>query len=121
VGKRSATRESTERSGKADATVKPPLHPLWVSLIAVLLPGVGQVINNTPKRGLMFVFFMMSLGWVTLHLAPPEASFVGRYAGGFFIYAISVMDAYRWARYRWTFFRLDPGSADSAARSPSRK
>jgi hypothetical protein len=47
---------------------------------------------------------MMSLAWVTLHLAPPEASFVGRYAGGFFIYAISVMDAYRWARYRWEFF-----------------
>ena len=56
-------------------TVKPPLHPLWVLLIAVLLPGVGQVINNTPKRGLMFLFFIMSMGWVTLHLAPPEASF----------------------------------------------
>jgi hypothetical protein len=67
--------------------VKPPLHPLWVLLIAALLPGVGQVINNAPKRGVMFLFFMMSLRWVTLHLAPPEASFVGRYAGGFFIHA----------------------------------
>jgi hypothetical protein len=104
MGQRSAARELTERSGNADATVKPPWHRLRVLLIAVLLPGVGQVINNTPKRGLMFVFFMMSLAWVTLHLAPPQASFVGRYAGGFFIYAISVMDAYRWARYRWEFF-----------------
>ena len=105
MGQRSAVRELTERSENADATAKPPLHPLWVLLIAVLLPGVGQVINNSPKRGLMFLFFIMSLGWVTLHLAPPEASFVGRYAGGFFIYAISVMDAYRWARHRWGFFR----------------
>lgn len=104
MGQRSAVRELTERSGNSDVTAKPPLHPLWVLLIAVLLPGVGQVINNSPKRGLMFLFFIMSLGWVTLHLAPPEASFVGRYAGGFFIYAISVMDAYRWARYRWAFF-----------------
>jgi hypothetical protein len=105
MGRQSAPRESAGQSVKADAEAKPPLHPLWVLLIAVLLPGVGQVINNTPKRGLMFVFFIMSLGWVTLHLAPPDASFVGRYAGGFFIYAISIADAYRWARHRWEFFR----------------
>jgi hypothetical protein len=115
MGQRSATRELTERSGTADATAKPPLRPLWVLLIAVLLPGVGQVLNNTPKRGLMFLFFIMSLGWVTLHLASPEASFVGRYAGGFFIYAISIMDAYRWARYRWGFFHRDSGRTDRAA------
>jgi hypothetical protein len=52
---------------------------------------------------------------VTLHLAPPEASFVGRYAGGFLIYAISILDAYRWARHRWTFFHRDPGRTDNAA------
>jgi|SRR5882724_7764190 len=115
MGQRSAVRELTERSGNADATAKPPLHPLWVFLIAVLLPGVGQVVNNTPKRGLMFLFFIMSMGWVTLHLAPPEASFVGRYAGGFFIYAISILDAYRWARHRWAFFHRDHGRTDNAA------
>ena len=114
MGQRSATRELTEHKGSADATAKPPLHPLWVLLIAVLLPCVGQVINNTPKRGLMFLFFIMSLGWVTLHLAPPGASFVGRYAGGFFIYAISIADAYRWARYRWMFFHRDAARIDGA-------
>jgi hypothetical protein len=90
---------------------KPPLHPFMVLLIAILLPGVGQVLNNTPKRGLMFLFFIMSFGWVTLHLAPPDASFVGRYAGGFFIYAISIMDAYRWARYRYAYFRREHAGA----------
>ena len=91
-----------------DGAPKPPLHPLWVLLIAILLPGVGQVINNTPKRGVMFLFFIMSFGWITMHLAPPDASFVGRYAGGFFVYAISIMDAYRWARYRSAFFQRGP-------------
>jgi len=114
MGRRSAAREPTTRSENPDATARPPLHPLWVLLIAILLPGVGQVINNTPKRGLMFLFFIMSLGWVTMHLAPPEASFVGRYAGGFFIYAISIADAYRWARYRWMFFHRDAARIDGA-------
>ena len=91
---------------------KPPLHPCTVLLIAVLLPGVGQVLNNTPKRGLMFIFFIMSLGWVTLHLSSPDASFVGRYAGGFFIYSISAVDAYRWARYRWELFHSKAGNMD---------
>jgi hypothetical protein len=113
MAERSAARPANEGSGKADAAAKPPLHPLWVLVIAILLPGVGQVMNNTPKRGLMFLFFIMSLGWVTLHLAPPDASFVGRYAGGFFIYAISIADAYRWARYRWAFFHRDGAKVDS--------
>ena len=115
MGQRSGPQQATESAGKADAAAKPPLHPLWVLLIAILLPGVGQVMNNTPKRGLMFLFFIMSLGWVTLHLAPPDASFVGRYAGGFLIYAISIADAYRWARYRWAFFHRDAGRTDAAA------
>ena len=112
MGQRRAAREPVERRVNADGTAKPPLHPLWVLLIAILLPGVGQVVNNTPKRGLMFLFFIMSLGWVTLHLAPPDASFVGRYAGGFFIYAISIADAYRWARHRWVFFHRDAAKVD---------
>ena len=100
---------NTAKPQNADAAPKPPLHPYWVILIAVLLPGVGQVVNNTPARGVMFLFFIMCLGWVTMHLAPPDASFLGRYAGGFLIYAISILDAYKWARYRWAFFHRDQG------------
>jgi len=77
------------------------LHPYLVLLIAVLLPGMGQVINNAPARGLIMVFFMLTLGMATYHTTTPDHSLLGRYAGGLFIYAISVMDAYRWARYRW--------------------
>lgn len=108
----SAERPADAAAGRPAA--KPPLHPYWVLLIAILLPGVGQVVNNTPARGMMMVFFILSLGWITWHLTTPEHSFAGRYAGALFIYAISVMDAYRWARYRWEFFHR--GAADRPGR-----
>jgi hypothetical protein len=84
--------------------VKPPLHPYAVLAIAILLPGMGQVLNATPQRGLMMAFMTLSLGWVSFHLTTPDHSFLGRYAGGLFIYAISVLDAYKWARVRWELF-----------------
>ncbi|MHA6794979.1 hypothetical protein ACVGVM_15920 [Pseudonocardia bannensis] len=75
-------------------------RPLLVLGVAIVLPGVGQVLNRTPVRGLIFVFYMLLLGTITYQLTTPEHSFTGRYAGGLFVYAISVLDAYRWAAYR---------------------
>lgn len=78
-------------------------HPYVVLFISILLPGVGQVINRTPGRGLLMVFFILVLGMITYNTTTPEHSMIGRFAGGLFIYAISIIDAYRWARYRWEF------------------
>jgi len=50
------------------------------------------------------VLFMILLGWVTYYTTTADHSFVGRYAGGFFVYAISLMDAYRFARIRHELF-----------------
>jgi hypothetical protein len=86
--------------------IKPPLDPKWVLLIAILLPGMGQVINNTPAKGLVMVCFMVILGLITFNLAQPHISMVGKLAGGIFIYALSVMDAYYWAKYRWEHFKI---------------
>lgn len=88
----------------SDKKLKPPLHPLLVLAAAVLLPGVGQLLNNQASRGLLFLFTAIALGYVTVQYAPPDASIVGRYAGGFFIYAIAIMDAYRWAKVRTEIF-----------------
>ena len=93
---------------------RPPLHPYIVLALSILLPGAGQVLNNQTTRGAIMVFFMLTLGIVTYHLTTPEHSFVGRHAGAFFIYSISVLDAYKWARYRWALFwkaRLESGQA----------
>jgi hypothetical protein len=91
---------------------KPPFHPYLVLGVALALPGMGQVINNQPNRGLLFLFTMIALGYVTYHLSTPEISLIGRYAGGVFIYALSLMDAYKWARIRWVIFH-QPASAAS--------
>jgi len=77
-----------------------PRHPLLVALVAIVLPGVGQVLNGQSSRGLTFLFFILLLGWISYHLTTPSHSFLGRYAGGLFVYALSVLDAYKWARVR---------------------
>lgn len=88
----------------AEAAATPPrrraLHPLLVLAVAIVLPGMGQVLNGMLVRAWVMLFFALSLGVVTHHLTTPEHSFIGRHAGGFFVYAIMVMDAYLWARYR---------------------
>jgi len=53
-----------------------------------------------PTRRPVFVFFMLLFGWITYHMTTPDHSVVGRIAGGLFIYALSITDAYKWARFR---------------------
>ena len=105
-------RKATKPSSKArpsDATGKPvkrPLNPYLVLVIAIILPGVGQVLNNTPTRGLFMVFFMLVGAWICFNTTTPAHSFLGRYAGGWFVYAISIMDAYKWARVRYEIYKF---------------
>ena len=94
--------------GPTSKPVKPPLSPRLVLLVAIFLPGVGQLLNNQPARGLLFAFTTVALGYVTSKYAAPDASIVGRYAGGFFIHAIALMDAYRWAKVRSEIFHHRP-------------
>lgn len=89
---------------KGDATKQRPLHPKLVLLIAIVLPGMGQVANRMPTRGLMFLFYVILLAVVTYNLTTPDHSFIGRYSGGIFVYMLSVLDAYRWAVYRYKVF-----------------
>lgn len=88
--------------------VRPPFHPYLVLAVAIILPGMGQVVNDQPNRGLLFVFTTLALGYVSAQYASPDAGFLGRYAGGIFIYALAVLDAYRWARIRWVIFHRPP-------------
>ncbi|UVK54108.1 hypothetical protein DBIPINDM_000481 [Mesorhizobium sp. AR02] len=77
-----------------------PANPYLVLGAAIVLPGSGHVILGVPVRGLQFLFFMVILAWVTAKIAPADASFIGRHAGGFLIYALSILDAYKLARIR---------------------
>ena len=90
-----------------------PLNPYLVMAVAILLPGCGQVLNRQPERGIRFLFFILLFGWLSFHLTTPAHSFLGRYAGGIFIYSLAVLDAYKWARMRWERYRRSAG--DTAA------
>ena len=81
---------------------EPPRNPLHVLLAAVLLPASGHVLQGRAPRGLMFLFFMIVLGWASSHIMPPTASFFGKHIGGFFVYGMSIIDAYKIARIRLT-------------------
>lgn len=95
-----------------------PIHPLIILALAIVLPGAGQVFNREPVRGLMFDFFLLLLGGFTLVTAAPEVSIVGKLAGGIFVYAISIYDAYKRARIRyevWRYAETQRGSGTPAA------
>jgi predicted membrane protein len=79
---------------------KAPPNPYAVLAVATVLPGVGQVMNRQPLRGLIFVFFVLLLGAFTLKTAAAEVSFVGKIAGGLFVWALAMIDAYKTARIR---------------------
>lgn len=86
-----------------------PMHPLAVLALAIVLPGSGQVFNREPYRGLIFLFFMLLLGAFTILTAAPTVSIVGKLAGGLFVYAISIFDAYKKARIRYEVWRFAEG------------
>ena len=86
-----------------------PLNPRLVLLAATILPGSGQVLNRQPIRGLTFVFFIILLGAFTLKTASPDVSLVGKLAGGLFVWALAMMDAYKTARVRFEVWRHGKG------------
>lgn len=84
---------------------KEPLSPYLVLLVAIVLPGMGQVLNNTPLRGIFMLSFMLMLGALTYQISSPEVSFLGKFAGGIFLYLLMIIDAYYWAKYHSLIFR----------------
>jgi hypothetical protein len=90
---------------------KAPFNPYLVLVVAVVLPGVGQVLNRQPVRGLIFVFFIVLLGGFTLKTAAPDVSVVGKFAGGLFVWAMAIYDAYKTARIRWAVWQHKTGGA----------
>jgi hypothetical protein len=93
-------------------TPQKPFNPYAILALAIALPGSGHVFSGVPARGLQFLFFMIIIGWATSKVAPDQASFIGRYAGGFFIYALSIVDAYKIARVKWETWRYAAEAKD---------
>jgi hypothetical protein len=88
-----------------DRMITKPMNPYLVLAIGAVLPGCGQVANRQPVRGLLFVFFILLLGAFTLKTASPDVSIIGKLAGGIFVYAMSILDAYHHAKVRFETWR----------------
>ena len=83
-----------------DRLVEARYGPVLVLAAAVFLPGAGHVMVGQARRGLLLQMFMILLALITWHLTSPSQSLVGRLAGGLFVYAVSIPEAYRFARLR---------------------
>jgi hypothetical protein len=82
-----------------------PRNPYFILAAALLVPGSGHALLKLAQRGLMFLFFMIILGWASRNTMPEHFTFFGKHVGGIFVYGMSVLDAYRIARIRlveWT-------------------
>ena len=82
-----------------------PWHPYAILTLAAVLPGAGHVALGQPYRGFGFAFYALLLALLTWRLSTPEISFIGRSAGGLFVWALSVPDAYRIARLNYERWR----------------
>ena len=76
------------------------MRPWLVIVAAVLVPGSGHVLLGRPMRGLLLLFWMIILGAITYRLTGETTSAVGRFSGGFAVWALSVVEVARMARRR---------------------
>jgi hypothetical protein len=97
---------NNRRSGSRQPKVVPkgPLkkpRAVWfVTLMAFILPGSGQVFNGAPARGVIFQFGIVLGAFITYQLTTPEISPLGRMAGGLLVYVFSIVDANGIAKLR---------------------
>lgn len=84
---------------------RPPWHPYLVLLLALMLPGAGHAAVGQFQRGLGFAFFALLLGVFTWLTTTPDQSMIGRAAGALFVWALSIPDAYRIARFNYERWR----------------
>ncbi|WP_426232527.1 hypothetical protein [Pararhizobium sp. DWP3-4] len=79
-----------------------PVNPYLVLLLSIILPGAGHVAIGEARRGLAFALFVLLFSFLTYMTTTPDQSFIGRHAGGLFVWALSIPDAYRRARIRFS-------------------
>ena len=78
------------------------VNPYLILLAGLCLPGSGQVLLGKAQRGLIFLFFIIILSWISLRIMPQSGSFFTRHVGGILVYGLSALDAYKIARVKKT-------------------
>ena len=99
-----------------------PINPYVVLGLALIMPGGGHVALRQPFRGLGFAFFSLLLAMLSWHTTTPDQSFIGRSAGGLFVWAMSIPDAYRIARTNYEAWKAgSPARTSNGASNPDLK
>ena len=75
-----------------------PINPYLVLALAIALPGAGHVAVRDAPRGLAVAFFGVLFSVISYMTTTSDQTFIGRHAGGLFVWALSIPDAYRRAR-----------------------
>lgn len=89
--------------------MKRPINPHLVLLLAILLPGGGHVALGEIRRGFGYASFTILFFFLTYLTTHPDQGFVARHAGGLFVWALSLPDAYRRARMRFVVAQAEEG------------
>jgi hypothetical protein len=93
----------------------------FVTVMAFVLPGSGQVFNGAPTRGVIMQFGMIFGAYITYMLTTPEISPVGRMAGGLLVWVFSIVDAHGIATRRaHAWERIQAEQREKAKTSGSR-
>jgi hypothetical protein len=80
--------------------LKKPRSVRFVTVMAFVLPGSGQVFNGAPYRGVIMQFGMVFGAFITYMLTTPDISPIGRMSGGLLVYVFSIVDANGIAKLR---------------------
>ena len=108
----SRKRPSTQPKAVPKGELKQP-RPVWfVTLMAFVLPGSGQVFNGAPARGVIMQFGIVFAAFISYQLTTPEISPIGRMAGGLAVWVFSIVDANGIAKRRvHAWARIQAGQA----------
>ena len=101
--------------------MRPPWHPYAVLIASLLFPGAGHLLVGQSQRGLGFAFFALLLMIFTWLTTTPDQSLVGRLAFGLFVWALSVPDAYRIARFNYERWRRSNTGAGQPPRATQKR
>jgi hypothetical protein len=67
--------------------------PAWAPVLAAMVvPGSGYVLLGKPFRALQMLFFMGFMAFITFNLSAADVSLVGRLAGGFAVWVLSIVE-----------------------------
>ena len=100
--------------------LKKPRSVRFVTVMAFVLPGSGQVFNGAPTRGVIMQFGMVFGAFITYMLTTPAISPIGRMAGGLLVWVFSIVDAHGIATRRvHAWERIQAEQREKANRSGS--